>query len=155
MFDTPVEGLYVWIGLAAVAATTLTVAAGLPTEPPPAPAQAAATVDGVAGSDTPASATHALAADRVRVSPDGLTVRTDDATATAQFLYGPVVVAGDGALPALARGVAPRQLFDSPSTLRQAATAARERAPEWQSGSRLRVARVVWGSVAVTVVDVQ
>jgi len=155
VFDAPAEGIYVWLGLAAVAATTLTAAVGLPTGPPPAPAQAATTVDTVAGSEAPASATHALAADRVRISPESLTVRVDGATATAEFLYGPVVVAGDGALSTLARGVSPRQLFDSPSTLRRAAAAARDRAPTWRSGSRLRVARVVWEPVAVTVVDVQ
>lgn len=155
MFDAPAEGIYVWLGLAAVAATTLTVATGLPTGPPPAPEAAAATVDTVAGSDSPASATHALAADRVRISAERLTLRTGDATATAAFLYGPVVVAGDGALAALARGVSPRQLFDAPSTLRRAVAAARERPPRWHAGSQLRVARVVWETVAVTVVDVQ
>jgi len=155
VFDAPAEGLYVWLGLAAVAATTLTVATGLPTGPPPAPEAAAATVDEVAGSDTPASATHALGADRVRLGSESVTIRADGATATAQFLYGPVVVADDGALTALARGVSPRQLFDAPSTLRRAVATARERPPQWRSGSQLRVARVVWETVAVTVVDVQ
>ena len=155
MFDAPAEGIYVWLGLAAVAATTLTLATGLPTGPPLAPEEAATTVDAVAGSDTPAGATHVLAADRVRIAPDSLTVRVDGATATAEFLYGPITVADGGALTALTRGVSPRQLFDSPSTLRRAVTAARERMPTWRSGSRLRVARIVWESVAVTVVDVQ
>lgn len=154
MFDAPADGIYVWLGLTAVAATTLTIAVGLPTGPPPAPEAAAATIDRVAGSDIPASATHVLGADRVRIGPNSLTVRDDGATATAEFLYGPVVVADDGALAALARGVLPRQLFDSPSTLRRAAETARER-HRWRSGSRLRVARVVWEPVAVTVVDVQ
>ncbi len=155
MFDAPAEGIYVWLGLAAVAAATLTTAVGLPTGPPPAPTQAATTIDTVAGSEAPASATHVLAADRVRIGSGSLTVRADGTTATAELLYGPITVAGDGALAALARGVSPRQLFDAPSTLRRAVAAARERVPTWRSGSRLRVARVVWEPVTVTVVDVQ
>ena len=151
MFDTPTEDLYVWLGLAAVAAATLTLTTGLPAAPPPDAAGLAATVDGVAGGVTPATATHAVAGAAVMLGPRTVGLRDGGATRTAAFGYGPVTPAGDGRLGRVAVGAAPEAVFRTPATLRAAAAAADERLG-WRHAATVHVRRVSWGGVSVTVV---
>lgn len=155
MFDTPTEDWYVWLGLAAVAAATVVIAAGLPVRPPPDAGGLAATVDTVAGSDGPAAATHAVAGAAVRLGPRSVAVRAGGATGTASFVYGPVVPAGAGRLGRVAAGAPPTAVFAAPAAFRAAAAAARERALGWQRAETVHVRRVSWGDVSVTVVAAQ
>lgn len=155
VFDAPIDGWYAWLGASLVAAGALGVAAGVPTAPPPDAAGAARTVDSVAASAYAGAETVPLArADEVRVTPHGVSLRGPDATAHADFAYGPVTpVRGDGPLAALLDGDAPDRLFDDATDLAATAHTARTGDPEWRTApGRLRVRHVTWGGVDVTLV---
>jgi hypothetical protein len=156
MFDAPPEATYWFLGLAAVSLVVVGVAADLPTRPLPDAAAAANTVDALAASDHTGTATHPLDATAVRVTPGSVSLRTSTGATHATFAFGPVTPApADSALAAVARGVPPSDRFASPQALAAAATAAREDATtaDWRPApDSLRVRRVNWGDVRVTLV---
>jgi len=156
MFDASPEATYWFLGLAAASLVVVGVAADLPTRPPPDAAAAANTVDALAASDYAGTATHPIDATAVRVTPESLSLRTNAGTTHATFAFGAVTPAPpDSPLAAVARGVPPSERFDSPQALADAAAAARQDATTagWRPAQdSLRVRRVNWGEVRVTLV---
>lgn len=155
MLGTPVDAWYVWLGLSAAGVAILGTAAGLPSAAPPEPAPAARTVDAVASSPHPGTATHPLDAVSIRLGPTGIGLQTDGGTARERFAYGPVTpvpLDADG-LRAVLTGDPPARAFASPADFGDRAASARRTAPEWRPApDRLLVRRVSWGDVDVTLV---
>jgi hypothetical protein len=153
MFDTPVETWYVWAGLAVVSVVVLSLALNLPRTPPPDAVGVAESVDSVAASAHPATATHSLTVDAVRVGPYRVWLRDDGTTGHAVFAYGPVTPVRRGtALWDVLQGAPPDQAFASPAAFRRATSTARDRDPEWRTVDELTVRTVSWEGVDVTLV---
>ena len=157
MFDAPPDAWYTWVAVALASVAVTGVATELPSEPAPDAPAAADTVDAVAGSTYATAAEHPLDADRIRLGPDRLALRTDGETSHATFAFGPVVPVGeDAALARVARGVPPGRAFDSLAAFREAVVAARARASDadWDPApDRLVVRHLEWGELDVTLVD--
>jgi len=146
VFDTPVDGWYAWVGVAAASAALVGAAAGLPTTPPPDAAGVADTVDRTAATEYGAYAEHPLDAAEVRLTPRGVALRADSGTVTATFVYGPVTpVGGDEDLRAVLRGVPPERRFDSTAEFRRAAARARANEDRWRRVDGPLVVRHVVG----------
>jgi hypothetical protein len=153
MFDVPVDAWYVWLGLAVASAALVGVGASLPTGPPPAAAGAADTVDRTAATDHPATATHPLDADEIRIGPRQLGLRTDAGSTHAVYAFGPVTPAVRSPFDAVLRGVPPDARFDSGDDLCSSAAAERDRPRRWQpADGSLVVRHVVWEGCDVTLV---
>ena len=161
MIDAPLDVWYAWLGLAVAGAVTLGVVSGLPTAPPPDAVSAAATVDTVAAADPPATARYRIAADRVRVTVRGVSLRADGGTAFAAFGTDSVVpVEPDGPLAGVALGDHPDGAFEGPGAFAVAVSTARaertstrgESAVDWTTGRTLHVRHVSWGETDVTLV---
>lgn len=147
------DALSVWVATGVATAAFLGVALAVPTSPPPAATAAADTVDRVAAADYPSTATHPLTADAVRVGPRQISLRSESGTATAMFAYGPVVPVPDrGKLADVLRGTPPSEEFNGTVAFRRAVTRARNRTPRWKPTDSLRVRRVSWGEIDVTLV---
>jgi hypothetical protein len=97
--EAPLDTWHALVGVAVASVVVFATAASLPTRPPPDAAGVADTVDGVAVADAAASATHPVAADRIRLGPDRIALRNDAGTARARFAYGPVVPVRAGPPP--------------------------------------------------------
>jgi hypothetical protein len=155
VLGTPVDAWYVWLGLSAAGIAILGTAAGLPTAAPPEPAPVARTVDAVASSPHPGTASHPLDAVSIRLGPTGIGLRTDGGVAREQFAYGPVTPVTPDAeeLYAVLTGDPPGRVFASPAEFSDRAARARQAAPEWRPApARLLVRRVSWGDTDVTLV---
>ncbi|GAA0194063.1 DUF7283 family protein [Halobaculum roseum] len=161
MIDAPLDVWYAWLGLAIAGAVTLGVVSGLPTAPPPDAVSVAATVDTVAAADPPATARYRIAADRVRVTTRGVSLRSDGGSAFAGFGTDTVVpVDPGGPLAGVVLGDRPRRAFDSPGEFAVAvATARAEGSPtetdsggDWTAGRTLHARHVSWGETDVTLV---
>ena len=155
MFDVPIDAWYLWVGLAAASVLVLGVAIALPTAPGPDAAGAADAVDTVAASAHDDSIERPLPADRVKLGPHRISLRDGDAAAHASFVYGPITpVAEDTLLWEVVRGASPAHVFDSARAFRRAAEAARDEPPAWrESDGTLRIRRMSWEGVDVTLVD--
>lgn len=156
MLDVAPGATYWFLGLAAASLVVVGVAADLPTRPPPDAPAAANTVDALAASEYAGTATHPVVASAVRVTARSVSLRSSAGTSHATFAFAPVTPAPpDSALAAVARGAPPGEAFDSPSAFADAAAAARRDARDaaWRPASdSLRVRRVNWGDVRVTLV---
>ncbi len=154
MFDTPVDGWYAWVGVAAASAVLVGTAVGLPTTPPPDAASVADVVDRTAATEYGAYAEHPLDASEVRLTPRGVALRSDAGAVTAAFVYGPVTPVGsDDDLRAVLRGVPPERRFSSTDELRQAAEQAQANESRWRRvDGPLTVRHVVGEGYDVTLV---
>ena len=153
MFDAPADVLPVWIGVAAVSVAVLGVATGLPTTPAPDAAGAAATIDRVATGTYPATGEHGLAADRLKLSTETVSLESAGGVARAPLAEPVTPAPTDERLERVLRGESPDHVFDRPSEFRRVAAAARESTPEWtHAPDRLRVRQVHWGGTRVTLV---
>jgi hypothetical protein len=157
MFDAPPDAWYVWVAVSLASVAVAGVATDLPSQPAPDAAAAADTVDAIAGSTYASAAEHPLDADRIRLRPHRLALRTDGETSHATFAFGPVVPVGDDtALVRVARGVPPGRVFSSLTAFEEAIEAARARASDagWRpAADRLVLRHLEWGDVDVTLVD--
>ncbi|MFB6108843.1 MAG: hypothetical protein ABEJ82_08400 [Haloplanus sp.] len=154
MLDVPVDAWYTWLGLSIASVALVGVGAALPTAPPPAAADAAATVDRTAATRYDATAEQPLDATAVRVGPAELGLRNDAGTTHAAYAFGPVTpTRTNGRLDAVLRGAPPDARFDGPAALCRAASAARDRPPRWRAvDGPLLVRHVHWGECDVTLV---
>jgi hypothetical protein len=154
MFDVPVESTYVWFGLALVGVATLGLALEVPAAPPPEAAELARTVDRVAASPYEATASHPLAASRLRLGPERVGLDGPGGPAHAAFAYDSVVPAtASDDLTAVLRGEPPSRVFETRGAFRRAIEAARAADPRWQPApDRVLVRRVSWGDVNGTLV---
>lgn len=157
MFDAPVDVWYAWFGLAVAGAVTLGVVSGLPTAPPPDAVSVAGTVNTVAAADPPATARYRLAADAVRVTTRGVSLRSDGGSAYAAFASRSVVpVADGGPLAGVVLGDPPDRAFRTTERFAAAVGSARAAGKvadaEWTTGRTLYVRHVSWGETDVTLV---
>jgi hypothetical protein len=154
MFDAPVDALLAWFGVAAVSIAVLGVAAGLTVPPEPDATGAADTVDAIAGGTYPATAEHGLAADRLKLTPTRVALRSGDRVARERFLFDPVTpVGGDDRLRRVLGGQPPSHQFEDPEAFTAAVAEARETESSWRPApDRLRVRQVHWEDTRVTLV---
>lgn len=151
------DAWYLHAGLATVGLALLGVTTGLPTNPPPDATGVARVVDGVASSPHAAVGEHPLDADRLRLTPRGLTLDGPGGRAGATFRFGPVTPVEPGSdLARVLSGAPPDRVFDSPEafagvTERCRRAAARD--PAWRPApDRLVVRHVEWEGIDVTLV---
>jgi len=154
VFDAPIDAWYGWLGIAVASVAVFGVVAAVPAAPAPDADGLAATVDRVAAADAPTTAEHGVAAAELRLAPGRVALRGDAGVARATFVYGPVTpTTGDARLRRVLRGAPPDRVFDSPEAFARATAAARDRDPAWRStDGRVRIRRVHWGGVDVTLV---
>ncbi|MFC3478373.1 DUF7283 family protein [Halobacterium litoreum] len=154
MFDAPADVPPLLVALSLASAALLGVSVAASPTPAPSAGALADTVDAVAAADEPATETHEIRADAVRISRNRIAVRGDGGTAHATLAYGPVVpVREDTALARVLRGEPPSAVFGNRLAFANAAVAASARDPVWRTGAdRLTVRRVTWGGVDVTLV---
>lgn len=147
------DTISVWVATGVAAAAFLGVATSFPTVPPPDATGVANTVDRVAAAEHPTTATHEVAADAVWIGERRIALRNDAGTASAAFAYGPVVpVAAGTRLADVLRGTPPATTFDGDTAFRRAIDRARNRTVGWTSADRVRVRRVSWEGIDVTLV---
>lgn len=152
MLGPPIDAWYVWLGVSLASLAVLGVASVAAPDPPSEAPAVAETVDTVAASEPPASATHPIGADRVRVGAHRLTLE-GARPRTAVVRYGPVTPAQRGtALEAVARGASPAERFASPAAFAAAAADAREHERVIEPAGDLLVRTVAWDDVEVTLV---
>jgi hypothetical protein len=154
MFDVPIDGWYAWVGIAGMSLVTLGIAAGMPAGPTPDAVGVADTIDRVAAEEYPTTAEHGLAADRIRLAPNRISLRGPGGSTTAIIEFAPVTPAsGDDRLSRILRGEPPDRVFESPEAFSEAARESRQREPRWRSApTRLRIRAVHWEEERVTLV---
>ena len=154
MFDVPIDGWYVWLGLAAASGAAFGIASTVPTAPPPDAGGAATTVDGVAASPHAAVGKHPLPnADAVRVGRDTLSLRGPGGTEHATLGYGPVTPAtANESLATVLGGHPPERVFESPAEFRRTVDSARRNDPAWHQTDGLAVRRITWEGIDVVLV---
>ena len=154
MFDAPADTRYLYLGVATASTLAVGVALALPTTVPPDATRAAATVDHVATSPYDATGAAPLDATAVDLGPSRITLRNDGGTVGATFAAGPVTPVGERSrLQRVLDGTPPSTVFDDPTAFREAAATARNRTGGWRDADeRLRVRRVTWEGVDVTLV---
>ncbi|APE95979.1 DUF7283 family protein [Halodesulfurarchaeum formicicum] len=148
MFDVPADTTWLWVGLVLVSATMLGVALSLPTAPPDAE-RTASTIDSVAATDYPGSATIDLRAEAVKIGPERVSLRGAGGTAHADIQYGPVTpVPPNSRLERVLDGQSPAAVFDGSIAFAGAAERATGRPASWRENSEtLRVRQVTYGEV--------
>lgn len=147
------DALNLWIATGVAATAFLGVAIAFPAAPPPGAADVADTVDRVAAAEYPSTSTYTLTADAARIGPRRIALRAESGTSTAEFAYGPVVPVHDrGRLVAVLGGTPPAELFDNTTAFRRSVDRARNRTPRWEPADSLRVRRVSWEGIDVTIV---
>jgi len=152
MFETPVDALHVWVGLALAGVVALGVAVQLPTERPPDAAGVADTVDAVATSEYPATGAYRSRAETVRVGVDRVWLRNDGGR-TAATLVTDVVPARSDDLRGVLHGADPREVYDSRTAFETALATARDGEARWrETDGRIVVRRLTWGDLDVTLV---
>lgn len=154
MHDTPVDALYVWLGVAAAGLAAFGVVLAFPTTTPPDPDAAAATIDEVAAAPPGSVAEHRLDAERLRF--DGRTVGLENEGGRAHATVTADSVVPATATPSLRRvrdGEDPRRVFSSSDAFGRAVREACEGPAEWQTApERLVVRHVRWEGVDVALV---
>jgi hypothetical protein len=152
MFETPVDAVYVWVGLGVASVTALGLAVQLPTTAPPDATGLADTVDATATSEYPATAEFPSTAEAARIGSQRVTLRNDGGSATATVVA-TVVPARSGRLAAVLHGADPRRVFDSRAAFRAAVEAAPDAQPRWrETDGTFVVRRLSWGETDVTLV---
>lgn len=159
MFELPIDAWYVWIGVAAASVVVFGLASTFPTAPPPDASGVAETVDEIAAGSSPASAIHAVEADRIAVHPNGIRLAGDGGETTAAFAFGPVTPATKEPLKSVLEGQPATDVFERPEAFQQAAIDAGTESGtdagelDWHpTDGTVRVRQVHWGSVRVTLV---
>lgn len=154
MPDVLTDVPFVWLGLTLATTVFAGVAFQLPTTAPTPADDVATTIESVAGSPYPSTATHPIDAEAIRVGPHRLAVRTDAGTAHTTIEYGPVTPVPPGsALATVLAGAPPRTVFSTPTAFQHAIEDARSQQPSWRSSiDRIVVRTVSWGDHHVTLV---
>jgi hypothetical protein len=154
MFDAPTDTWYLWLGVAATSVVALGVAVSLPTATGADAQRVAAAIDAVAGSPHEATGEYNLDAEAIRLGPHRLGLREAGVDTEATLRNGPIApVSGAGDLRAVLRGGRPASRFDTASALERAAATARDRRRRWRSvDGPVRIRRINWGDVDVTLV---
>jgi hypothetical protein len=161
--ETPADAWYIWIGVMLVSTGAAGIALSLPSEAPPDAEKAANSIDEVSASAYNASASYEHDADEVKLDATRISFRNDGGTTRATIGFGsmtPVREHPNDSQPGLdvLWGEPVSAVFDSPEAFaawaKEARAAADESAGEWRvANGELRVKRIYWGGVSVTLVD--
>ena len=152
MFDAPMDGPVLWIALGVVSCVAAGVALALPSTAAPAAARTADAIDRVTTSPYGAATTVPVQADEIRLGPTQLSLRKRGHTSHATFAAGAVVPVDDALAPVLRDG-RPQDVFESKRAFEAALDRRRAARGSWREApDKLRVRRVTWGDVDVTLV---
>lgn len=153
MLGPPIDAWYVWIGVSMVSLAVLGVAVVVTPEPPSRATPAAETIEAVAASRAPASATSPIDADRVLVSEYRLVIDGDDRE-TVTIDHGRMTPAQRGTeLRRVALGASPSALFESVTAFQDAIEAARDEQRRIEpADDQLIVRKCSYGGMDVTLV---
>jgi hypothetical protein len=153
MFDAPMDGLVLWVGLSAISLTVAGVALALPTATAPDAGPLARTIDDVATSAHTVETTVPIDAGRVRLRSARVSLRGDGGTGHATLVAADPVPVRNGSLRAVLAGRPPRRTFSSQAAFRRALARATGELGRWRPApERLRIRRVSWGEVDATLV---
>lgn len=153
MFDAPMDGLVLWVGLAVISLAVAGIALSLPTESAPDASGLASTIDGVATSEHRVTATLRPEATEIRLRVAQVSLRSAAGTAHGRLVVADPVPAWNGSLRAVLDGREPSVVFESKRAFRRALQRGRERAGAWRAvPTRLRIRRAGWGEVDGTLV---
>ncbi len=153
MFDAPMDGLVLWIGLSAISLVVTGVALSLPTATAPAAGPLARTIDDVATSSHSVQTAVPLDAKWLRLRSTQVSLRGDGGTGHAPLVAADPVPALNGSLRPVLTGRAPERVFASKAAFRRAIARARSHLGTWRGApDRLRLRRVSWGEVDATLV---
>jgi hypothetical protein len=167
--EAPVDGWYVWLGVALLSVAVLAFAISLPAQPPPDATAAANAIDRVASSSHQAAASYDHDAGAIKIDTKRIVMRNDGGTSRESVAFGsltPVHAVADEdkreALEQITYGHHPASVLDNysfgPRAVLEAAAAARERidrhGAEWRPADGvLYVRRVDIGSRTLVLVD--
>lgn len=153
MFDVPMDGLIGWVGLATVSLAVAGVTLSLPSTTPPDAGALAATIDEVSTSPHDVATSVRLRADAIRVRSAQVSLREEGVVSHADLVTGGAVWTGEDRLREMLAGKAPEAVFENSTALARAVDAAATRTDRWRSvPDPIRVRRVTWGEVDVTLV---
>jgi len=153
MFDAPVDGLVLWLGLSAISLSVAGIALSLPAGTAPDPTAVARTIDEVATSEHRVTATVRTRADAIRLRLARVSLRTEGGVGRAPLVAAEPVPAWNGSLRAILDGRRPSTVYRSEAAFGRAVRRARASAGRWRTApDRLRVRRVTWGEVDATLV---
>lgn len=153
MLDPPIDTWYVWLGLGVVSVSVAGLALALPTTASQTATPVADAVDSVASSPHDARTTVDVPADKIRIRPSSVALRSDGGTAHAELAFGPVTPVADRKLRRVLDGEQPDTVFSNRSAFETAVQTAQNRTGTWQEApDRLIVTRVTWGDVDATLV---
>ncbi|WP_424019920.1 DUF7283 family protein [Halorientalis pallida] len=170
-FEAPADAWYVFLGVALVSVAMAGVALGLPSAAPPDANAAANTIDRVAASTQNASASYEHDADRLWVGTKRVRLENDGGgSAEASIAFGRMVFVrhdADEKLDEVLHGASPAAVYSGASPSPRAAfradiqhardemnDEARNDEPDWWTANgQLRVRKVEWRGVSVTLVD--
>lgn len=160
--ESHVDGWYVWLGAFLASVLLVGVAVSFPTAPPPDADRAANVVDEVTTSSYNASGSYEHGAEEVKISTKNIALRGEGGTDRASIRFGtitPVQEHPRNPHPGLdvLWGEPVDEVFNSPEEFeawaQEARSAAEQSGGEWRhSDGELRVKRVQWGDVNVTLV---
>ena len=152
MFDTHVDTLWVWVAVGTVSVAVFGIVAQLPTTASPNGEAVAMTIDEVATSPPGSVATRELDADEWTVTTRRIGLHSEGGT-VHETLLNPVVPATNESLTAVLDGTEPSTAFNSSAAFQTATEQAATNTTRWRSApDRMRVKRVAWGGVDVTLV---
>ncbi|AGN02036.1 hypothetical protein L593_10455 [Salinarchaeum sp. Harcht-Bsk1] len=153
MLGPPIDAWYVWIGVSLVSLAVLGVAVVATPEPLSNAEAAAETIEQVDSSRPPATATHDIDAERVRIGEYRLVLEGED-TERATIDHGRMAAAPRGTdLRRVALGASPESVFASEWAFGEAVEAARsEQRIVEPAGDRLVVRKVSYGGSNVLLV---
>ncbi|AQL42165.1 hypothetical protein BV210_05320 [Halorientalis sp. IM1011] len=170
-FEAPADAWYVFLGVSLVSVAMAGVALGLPSAVPPDANAAANTVDRVAASTQNASASYDHDADRLWVGTKRIRMESEDGgSAEESISFGQMVFVrhdDDGKLTEVLHGAPPTKVYSGASPGPRDAfqddiehaksemnDEARNDEPDWWTANgQLRVRKVNWRGVSVTLVD--
>jgi hypothetical protein len=153
MFDVPMDGLIGWLGLATVSFAVAGVALSLPSTTPPDAGALASSIDQVSTSPHEVATSVRLRADAVRVRSAQVSVRKDGVVTHADLVAGGALWTEDDRLRGVLAGKAPDAVFEDSVAFGRAIDGAAARPVRWRSvPDPIRVRRVTWGGVDVTIV---
>jgi hypothetical protein len=152
VLDTTADTWYTWIGLVAASVAVASVAVSLPSAPPPDPGPLVRTVEGVTASPYGETERVSVVADRIRLGPKRVSLRSDGGTAHGTFATA-VVPVRSGPLRRVLAGRPPPAVFERPAAFEWSLRTAAERTPRWRAApDHLAVRRVSWRGVSATLV---
>lgn len=157
MLGPPIDAWYVWLGVSLVSLAVLGVAVVATPEPPSNANDAAETIERAASSRPPATATHAIDADRVRIRESRIVLEGAE-TERATIDHGRMVPAQRGSdLRRVALGAAPGDVFEEKGAFAAAVETAIESASTEgvviePAGDRLIVRTIAYGGQHVVLV---